>query len=65
MTPRAQQCFSGPMTYYDPGVGFGACGFLNTNKDNVVALPAVLMGPLSNTNPYCKKDVVVRVNGKE
>ncbi|KAE9378008.1 hypothetical protein N431DRAFT_435171 [Stipitochalara longipes BDJ] len=49
----------GDITYYEAGLG--ACG-LTTNGtiERVIALPHVLMGTLSNTNPYCGKTVTIK-----
>ncbi|PMD44255.1 hypothetical protein L207DRAFT_509009 [Hyaloscypha variabilis F] len=48
----------GDITYYEAGLG--ACG-LTTNGtiERVVALPYLLMGTLSNTNPYCGKTITI------
>jgi len=50
---------TGDITYYEAGLG--ACG-LTTNGtiERVIALPHVLMGTLSNTNPYCGKTVTIK-----
>ena len=49
----------GDITYYEAGLG--ACGLTNDGTtDKVVALPHVLMGPLSNTNPYCGKTITIK-----
>lgn len=54
---------SGDITYYT--VGQGACGITNDgSKENVIALPHEMMGPLSNSNPYCGKTVSIKYNGK-
>lgn len=55
---------SGDITYYDPGVGMGACGWQSTKNEPVVALPHQFMGPQSNGNPYCGKTVTIKHGGK-
>lgn len=55
---------NGDITYYDPGVGAGACGWKNTKDEPVVALPHSFMGEKSNGNPYCGKTVTIVHNGK-
>ncbi|KAI6248080.1 hypothetical protein HI914_03453 [Erysiphe necator] len=65
----AGQCTSGSpcngdITYYDPGVGSGACGWKNTKDEPVVALPHAFMGEKSNGNPYCGKTITIVHNGK-
>jgi hypothetical protein len=43
----------GDITYYDTA-GYSSCGWIvDGTKDPVVALPHVLMGAVSNGNPYC------------
>jgi hypothetical protein len=56
---------SGDLTYY--AVGLGACGFDDSGKDrstNIVALSHELMGPLSNSNPFCGRTITISANGK-
>ena len=49
----------GDITYYEAGLG--ACGVTNDGStENVVALPHGLMGPLSNSNPYCGKTITIK-----
>ncbi|CCU82349.1 Rare lipoprotein A (RlpA)-like double-psi beta-barrel domain-containing [Blumeria hordei DH14] len=55
---------SGDITYYDPGVGMGACGWQSTKNEPVVALPYQFMGAQSNGNPYCGKTVTIKHGGK-
>ncbi|RKF59633.1 putative rare lipoprotein a -like double-psi beta-barrel domain-containing [Erysiphe neolycopersici] len=55
---------NGDITYYDPGVGAGACGWQNTKDEPVVALPHAFMGEKSNGNPYCGKTITIVHNGK-
>ncbi|EEQ28421.1 uncharacterized protein MCYG_01309 [Microsporum canis CBS 113480] len=53
----------GEITFYDGGVG--SCGSdIDTNGENAIALPFELMGPLSNNNPYCGKQVSITYMGK-
>ncbi|KAM5469764.1 hypothetical protein MauCBS54593_004318 [Microsporum audouinii] len=53
----------GEITFYDGGVG--SCGSnTDTNSENAIALPFELMGPLSNNNPYCGKQVSITYMGK-
>ncbi|KAF3491985.1 Allergen-like Asp f 7 [Arthroderma uncinatum] len=53
---------SGEITFYDGGLG--ACGMnIDTQSDDVIALPYELMGPLSNNNPFCGKTVSITYNG--
>ncbi|EZF28497.1 hypothetical protein H109_03413 [Trichophyton interdigitale MR816] len=54
---------TGEITFYDGGLG--ACGTnIDTNGEDAIALPIDLMGPLSNTNPYCGKQVQISYKGK-
>lgn len=49
----------GDITYYEAGLG--ACGATNDGTvERIVALPHILMGALSNTNPYCGKTITIR-----
>lgn len=49
----------GDITYYEAGLG--ACGATNNGAvDRIVALPHVMMGPLSNNNPYCGKTITIK-----
>jgi hypothetical protein len=42
----------------------GACGTTNDgDAENVVALSHLLMGTLSNSNPYCGKTITVKYGG--
>ncbi|TID25733.1 hypothetical protein E2P81_ATG03524 [Venturia nashicola] len=49
--------FSGDMTYYDPSVGMGSCGYKNGKDELVVAINHGDManGANSNSNPHCGK----------
>ncbi|OIW28841.1 hypothetical protein CONLIGDRAFT_393676 [Coniochaeta ligniaria NRRL 30616] len=56
---------TGDLTYYQ--VGLGACGEDDSGKDNtenIVALSHLLMGPISNGNPYCGKTITISYGGK-
>ncbi|PMD46018.1 hypothetical protein L207DRAFT_417607 [Hyaloscypha variabilis F] len=54
----AQPC-QGDMTYYEAGLG--TCGTTNNgNVDHVVALSHLLMGTLSNSNPYCGRTITIK-----
>lgn len=55
---------AGDITYYDPGVGYGACGWMATKDEPVVALPHEFMGPKSNGNKYCGKTITIEHDGK-
>ncbi|RKU45671.1 hypothetical protein DL546_005156 [Coniochaeta pulveracea] len=57
---------TGDLTYYT--VGMGACGEDDSGKDeseNIVALSHLLMGTVSNGNPYCGKTITISYGGKE
>ncbi|RKF81770.1 putative rare lipoprotein a -like double-psi beta-barrel domain-containing [Golovinomyces cichoracearum] len=56
---------NGDITYYDPGVGYGACGWKNTKNEPVVALPHEFMGSKSNGNTYCGKTITIVRDGKK
>lgn len=56
----------GEITYFN--IGPGACGLDFQGQDetvNILALSHLLMGTLSNNNPYCGKTVMIRANGRE
>lgn len=55
----------GDITYYDPGEGYGACGWKNTKNEPVVALPHEFMGSRSNGNSYCGKTITIVRDGKK
>lgn len=49
----------GDITHWDGGLG--ACGWnVDSNSQMQIALPVGLMGPLSNSNPYCGQSVTVK-----
>jgi hypothetical protein len=53
----AKPC-QGDITYFETGLG--ACGVTNNGTvDRVVALPHVMMGALSNNNPYCGQTITI------
>ncbi|KAL8362614.1 hypothetical protein RB601_008124 [Gaeumannomyces tritici] len=63
--PRA---FEGDFTYFNPAVG--ACGFVNSDSDKVVAISAALFDAANisgdpNKNPLCGRSIVARHGGKE
>ena len=51
---------TGDVTYYDPAGGYSACGTMPAAGSFTVSMPVGMMGPLSNTNPYCGRSVTVR-----
>lgn len=56
----------GEITYFN--IGQGACGSDFQGQDetvNILALSHLLMGTLSNNNPYCGKTAMIRANGRE
>ncbi|KAK3378589.1 RlpA-like double-psi beta-barrel-protein domain-containing protein-containing protein [Podospora didyma] len=65
-TPNtSSSSYNGDLTYY--ALGMGACGFDDSGKDHseyIVALSHLVMGPVSNGNPYCNKKVSISYNGK-
>lgn len=57
---------TGDLTYYT--VGLGACGEDDSGKDNsenIVALSHLLMGTVSNGNPFCGKTITISYGGKQ
>ncbi|KAM7203188.1 RlpA-like double-psi beta-barrel-containing domain containing protein [Naviculisporaceae sp. PSN 640] len=61
---------SGDLTYYNPSVGYGACGWLNGDHEHVVALNKVQFDPYTpngnpNRNTLCGRKLRVRSNGRE
>jgi hypothetical protein len=56
---------AGDITYYDTGYpGYGACGDqTDGTKVAVIALPWEFMGTLSNSNPYCHRNVSIQYKG--
>lgn len=53
--------YTGEMTYYTPGLG--ACGWTNTESEDIVALAAGMMGEQSNGNPWCGKMISITYKG--
>ena len=47
----------GDITHYNPEGGYGACGTILQQSDNIVAIPWQMMGTVSNGNPLCGKKV--------
>jgi len=60
-------CCSGDITYYDTGYpgGYGSCGDITDGtKVPVIALPIEFMGTLSNSNPFCGRNVTIIYGSK-
>lgn len=60
--PSNTGIFTGDLTYYSPGPGYGACGFENTSKDSICAVSHFLWDAVStssnpNNNPLCGKKI--------
>jgi len=58
--PSNTATFTGDLTYYSPGPGYGACGFENTSQDSICAVSHIIWDAAStssnpNDNPLCKK----------
>jgi len=53
--------YTGELTYYAPGLG--ACGWTNSDSEDIVALAAGMMGEQSNGNPWCGKMITITYNG--
>jgi len=56
--PTNTGIFTGDITYYSPGPGFGACGFQNTSTEAICAVSHILWDAASvsanpNNNPLC------------
>ncbi|KAH7463458.1 hypothetical protein FOMA001_g18203 [Fusarium oxysporum f. sp. matthiolae] len=64
--PRSSDHHYGDLTFFE--LGLGACGKDYSGQDEtatVVALSHLLMGELSNNNPFCGKGVIIKVGGRE
>ncbi|KAF7728403.1 hypothetical protein EC973_006211 [Apophysomyces ossiformis] len=61
--PLEKRGFSGDGTFYNPSVGKGSCGWLNSDSQMVAALNAPQMGngPNPNNNSKCGRSI--RVTG--
>ncbi|KAG9099023.1 hypothetical protein FS749_002311 [Ceratobasidium sp. UAMH 11750] len=57
-TLEARAGYKGRMTYYNPSVGTGACGWKNKDSEMVLALSK------SHYKGKCGKSVTVKYNGK-
>lgn len=58
--PSNTGIFTGDLTYYSPGPGYGACGYQNTSTEAICAIShivwdAALTGSNPNANPLCGK----------
>ncbi|PVU93501.1 hypothetical protein BB561_003255 [Smittium simulii] len=64
-TFSTSKVYTGDGTYYDPGVGIGACGNLNNNDQAVVAMNTFQYGATPNPNnaPICGKCVKITATG--
>jgi len=54
--------FTGDLTYYSPGPGYGACGYENTSADSICAVSHIIWDASStssnpNNNPLCGKKI--------
>jgi len=54
--------FTGDLTYYSPGPGYGACGYENTSTDAICAVSHIIWDAAStssnpNNNPLCGKHI--------
>jgi len=67
--PSNTATFSGEITYYSPGPGYGACGFENTAKDPICAVSQIIFDASAidgnpNHNPLCGKKIrIIRNDG--
>ncbi|KUJ15207.1 uncharacterized protein LY89DRAFT_708146 [Mollisia scopiformis] len=60
--PSDTGIFTGDLTYYSPGPGYGACGYENTADDSICAVSHLLWDAVStssnpNDNPLCGKKI--------
>jgi hypothetical protein len=60
--PSNTATFSGDLTYYSPGPGYGACGYENTSTDSICAVSHIIWDAAStssnpNNNPLCGKKI--------
>lgn len=44
--PTNRGIFTGDLTYYSPGPGYGACGFENTSEDSICAVSHIIVSHL-------------------
>jgi len=60
--PSNTGIFTGDLTYYSPGPGYGACGYENDAKDSICAVSHIVWDAVStssnpNANPLCGKKI--------
>ncbi|TVY85234.1 Papain inhibitor [Lachnellula suecica] len=60
--PTNGATFTGDLTYYSPGPGYGACGYENTSSDSICAVSHIVWDAAStssnpNANPLCGKKI--------
>lgn len=60
--PSNTATFTGDLTYYSPGPGYGACGYENTSQDSICAVSHIVWDAAStstnpNANPLCGKKI--------
>jgi len=60
--PTNRGIFTGDLTYYSPGPGYGACGYENTSTDSICAVSHIIWDASStssnpNNNPLCGKKI--------
>ncbi|PSS25032.1 hypothetical protein M430DRAFT_15779 [Amorphotheca resinae ATCC 22711] len=60
--PSNTGIFTGDLTYYSPGPGYGACGYENTSSDSICAVSHIIWDAAStsanpNNNPLCGKKI--------
>jgi hypothetical protein len=58
--PTNSETFTGDITFYSPGPGFGACGYQNTSSEAICAVSHIIWDAAStsansNNNPLCAK----------
>jgi hypothetical protein len=60
--PTGEGIYTGDLTYYSPGPGYGACGYQNTSTEAICAVSHFLWdaeqtGSDPNANPLCGKHI--------
>lgn len=60
--PTNSGIFTGDLTYYSPGPGYGACGFENTSQDAICAVSHLVFDAMAidsnpNHNPLCGRKI--------
>lgn len=69
--PTSNGIFTGELTYYSPGPGYGACGFENTSNDPICAVSHLVFDAMAvdsnpNHNPLCGKKIrITRFDAKQ